>query len=143
MAHARLDAAAQREQPVPLDGGGPRRLRALIEGASASYRRRALERRRAAVAAALQRIVREARHPARRTPSSAVPIARREVLLAEPYLLQLIVRLRDGRPIDPGAVARVRAMLTDGCSPFYTSERHGALRAWAEEVRADLDDGLA
>jgi hypothetical protein len=152
---------------VTIPQARPSRWRDLIEGASALLRRRILERRlldgvdpasdplvarRAAQLAAprlrettartLERLVRDARDTGGPRISSAIRPSRREVLLAEPYLLQMIARLRDGRPIWPAGIARVRDMVADGCGPLYTGERHGALRDWAQEVLLDFDDGL-
>jgi hypothetical protein len=157
-------------QPLPVGTptAPPRRWHVLIEGASASVRRRALERRlvagedpasdpllarraaqlasprmREVTAASLRRLLDDTRHIGGRRLSSVIPASRREVLLAEPFLLRMIVRLRDGHPIWPAGIARIRDMLADGCSPLYTGERPGALREWAQEVLVEFDDGRA
>jgi hypothetical protein len=66
-----------------------------------------------------------------------------EVLLAEPFLIAIVERLRDGRPIWPVGIARVRATLTDGASLLYVQSAPGDLRRWAQRVLDELDDGFA
>ena len=157
-------------RPVPQVGLAGVRLgwwQSLIEGASVLMRRRTLERRliagvdpaadplmarraaqlssprlREVTARSIARLVADTRHIGGRRLSAIVPASRREVLLAEPYLLRMIERLRDGRPIWPGGIAQVREMFSDGASPLYTGERPGALREWAQEVLDAFDDGL-
>ena len=144
-----------------------RRRQRLVEGVRVILRRRTLERRltdgvdpasdplvarraaqlasprlRESTAHSLEGLVRDTRHIGGRRISSIVRPSRREILLAEPYLLRMIARLRDGRPIWPAGIARIRDMLYDGCSPLYTGERHGALREWAQEVLVELDHGV-
>jgi hypothetical protein len=141
-----------------------RRRQRLAEGTWVLMRRRTLERRlingvdpvtdplvarraaqlatprsRERTACSLEAVVRQTRHIGGVRISNIVPASRREVRLAKPYLLEMIARLRDGRPIWPGGVARIREMLADGCGPLFTGERHGALREWAQEVLVELD----
>jgi hypothetical protein len=74
--------------------------------------------------------------------SSAVPVSRTEVLLAEAPLLALVRRLRDGQPIWPVGVARIRDTLMDICSPLYLESTPGMLRVWAQATLDELNDGL-
>jgi hypothetical protein len=139
----------------------------VIEGVLARARSRGLERRliadddpardpllacraaqlarprvRAATAAGLERAIADVRRQGRPVLSSAVPVSRTEVLLAEPPLLALVRRLRDGQPIWPVGVARIRATLMDSCSPLYLESTPGVLRAWAQATLDELNDGL-
>lgn len=147
---------------VPASGGG--RWHDLLEGASVAVRRRALERRliagedpaadpllarraaqlagrrmRDASAETLERLLRETRRIGGRRLSSAIPASRHEVLLAEPFLIRMIARLRDDHPIWPSGIARIRDMIADGCGPLYTGEPAGAVREWAQAVLVDFE----
>jgi hypothetical protein len=153
---------------TPLPGVPRQAWRRLLEGAVARLRCRTLDRRLAAGADALcapllarraaqlarpglrqataqgiERALGDARHPYRRAFSSAVPVCRDEVLIAEPALVALVARLRDGRPIRPAGIARVRAALTDPSGPLYVGGTPGGLREWARSTLLELDDGLA
>src|SRR6476469_8149899 len=55
----------------------------------------------------------------RRGFSAAVPVDRRAVTAARPYLAQLIEVLRSSKEIAPQGVARARRLLTEGSSPLY------------------------
>ena len=105
-------------------------------------RERRLQRLRSTTAAGLERAIANAHRPPKATFSCIVPICREEVLMAEPFLLALVRRLRDGLPVWPAGVVHIRAVLVDGTSPLYLDARPGALRAWARVTLAELDDGL-
>jgi hypothetical protein len=114
-------------------------------GASLLLRERAqqlLERRqRAALAAGWERVLQDARSPRRPAFSSAIPIRRDAVLIAEPAILALEARLRDDAPVDTTAIARVRVMLTDGSSPVYRALEPDELRRRLLELLQLLDSG--
>jgi hypothetical protein len=114
-------------------------------GASLLLRERAqqlLERRqRAALAAGWERVLRDARSPRPPAFSSAIPIRRDAVLIAEPAILALEARLRDDAPVDATAIARVRVMLTDGSSPVYRPLEPDELRRRLLELLQLLDSG--
>ena len=97
---------------------------------------------RAAAAAGLERALADAQAPRRPVLSSAIPVSRHEVLLAEPALLALVRRLKDGRPIWPVGIARIRATLMDTCGPLYLDTSPGVLRVWAQSTLDELNDGL-
>ena len=108
----------------------------------ARTRSRRFDRLRNAAAAGLERAIADAHDSHRATFSCVVPVCRDEVLMAEPFLLALVRRLRDGLPVGPAAVAHIHAVLTDACSPLYLDTNPGALRAWARVTLAELDHGL-
>jgi hypothetical protein len=82
--------------------------------------------------------------------SAAVPVDRRAVIAARPYLAQLIEVLRSPREIAPQGVARARRLLTEGSSPLYAPSepsdlRHEAHLAlfWLEPAPQPVDAALA
>src|SRR4051812_48160253 len=94
-------------------------------------------RRRTVLASGLEHAIGDARRPPRRPAlTAAVPVAREEVLLAEPALRELADRLRAPGTAPKEPVDRVRAVLTDGESPLYLPIHPGALRDWALDVLA-------
>jgi hypothetical protein len=113
----------------------------VAEGVIARARSRRIERMRTAAATGLERAIADARRPGGARFSCVVPVCRDEVLMAEPFLLALIRRLRDGLPVRPVGVAHIHAVLTDGASPLYLDTHPGTLRAWARVTLAELDDG--
>ena len=144
-----------------------RRWPDLVEAASARIRWRSLEKRlaggadpvgdpllarraiqlasrrlRTGTAASVESSIDTAHRPERRWLSSAVPVCRREVLIAEKERAAIARRLRDGAPIAPAGIARVRAMLGEGGSLLYVGGKPGALRAWARDVLEALDEGV-
>jgi hypothetical protein len=121
-----------------IAGDDPARDPLLARRASQLARPRA----RAAVAAGLERAIADVRRRDRPALSCAVPVSRAEVLLAEPRLLALVRRLRDGQPIWPVGVARIRATLMDTYSPLYLETTPGVLRVWAQVTLDELNDGL-
>jgi hypothetical protein len=130
---------------VRLRAGHLDRRLAAGEPASASalLRERArqlLDRReRATLAAGWERVLRDARSARRPSFSSAIPVRRDAVLIAEPAILALEARLRDDAPIAPAALARARVMLTDGQSPVYRSVALDDLRRALLELLEGLD----
>jgi hypothetical protein len=130
---------------VRLRAGGLDRRLAAGEPASASalLRERArqlLERRqRARLAAGWRRVLEDARSASRPRFSSAIPVRRDAVLIAEPAILALEARLREDATVDPIAIARMRVMLTDGSSPVYRSLEPDELRCRLLELLGELE----
>jgi hypothetical protein len=60
--------------------------------------------------------------------SAAVPVDRRAVARARPYLAAIIELLRSPNDVAPHGVARASRMLTDVASPLYASDEPTALR---------------
>ena len=85
-----------------------------------------LQRLRTKTAAGLERAIADAHHNPKATFSCVVPVCRDEVLMAEPFLLALVRRLRDGLPVWPVGVDHVRAVLSDGAGPLYRDSNPGA-----------------
>jgi hypothetical protein len=100
-------------------------------------------RMRESIARTIERTLHDARHPVLDPFSSAVPPCRSQVLPAEPALLALVCRLRDGLPLWPVGIARVRLMLTDSRSPLYAGARQGDVGDWAHSVLDELGGGFA
>ncbi len=88
------------------------------------------ERRRLAriLAAGLGRA--RVRHPSGRAADAAI-------LAAAPHVDELLDRLRDGGPLRPRGVARLRLLLADQCGPMYRPGR-GSLTAALRGVLAAL-----
>lgn len=74
--------------------------------------------------------------------SAAVPVNRRAVQSARPYLAQLIETLRSPAPVAPQGVARARQLLTDAASPLYPPARPTDLRHAAGQALWELDPAL-
>lgn len=70
------------------------------------------------LARALERLVRDARQPARLI-RRQVPMRRAAIRDCAEDLEALIRRLRDGRPVEPRGIALTDRLLTDGASPLY------------------------
>jgi hypothetical protein len=115
---------------APASGGAMLRARA----------RQLLERReRATLVMGWQRVLEDARRGPRPVFSSAIPVRRDAVLIAEPTILAIQERLRGDAPVDPSAVARLRVLLTDGGGPLYHVFEADELRLRLLEVLADFD----
>jgi len=81
-------------------------------------RRLTSARHRSDLAVDFDRALRSAQK--RSTPfTAAVPLRRREVLAARPWLLQLAERLRSDDPVRAQGVLLAERLLTDGNGPFY------------------------
>jgi hypothetical protein len=74
--------------------------------------------------------------------SAAVPINRRAVATARPYLTQLIETLRSPSPVAPQGVARALRLLTDAASPLYAPVEPADLRHAAGQALWELDPAL-
>lgn len=74
--------------------------------------------------------------------SAAIPVNRRAVRSARPYLAQLIETLRSPAPVAPQGVARARQLLTDAASPLYPPARPADLRHAAGQALWELDPAL-
>ena len=74
--------------------------------------------------------------------SAAVPVNRRAVQSARPYLAQLIEALRSPAPVAPQGVARARQLLTDSASPLYPPAQPADLRHAAGQALWELDPAL-
>jgi hypothetical protein len=94
-------------------------------------------KRRDRLAAALERLVEQARDT-RPGLTSAIPMAREEVLGAGIQLLDLACRLRSDAPVDPQGVLLIGRLLSDGASPVFLPPEPGALRGVARELNAAL-----
>jgi hypothetical protein len=93
-------------------------------------------RERLRVASGLERALTD---DGRRGVSAAVPVDRRAVDQARPYLAQLADALRSPRPVAPDGVARARRLLTDVHSPLYASGEPAQLRDAAGRALRELD----
>ena len=74
--------------------------------------------------------------------SAAVPVNRRAVQSARPYLAQLIEALRSPAPVAPQGVARAQRLLTDAASPLYPPAQPADLRHAAGQALWELDPAL-
>lgn len=100
-------------------------------------RRVTCRKRRDRLAGALERLVEQARD-FKPGITSAVPMARDEVLGASIQLLDLACRLRSDAPVDPQGVLLIQRLLCDGASPVFLPPEPGALRGVARELSAAL-----
>ena len=74
--------------------------------------------------------------------SAAVPIDRRAIETARPYLAQLVEALRSPAPVAPSGVARALRLLTDARSPLYAPAEPADLRHAAGQALWELDPVL-
>ena len=74
--------------------------------------------------------------------SAAVPIDRRAIETARPYLAQLVEALRSPAPVAPNGVARALRLLTDARSPLYAPAEPADLRHAAGQALWELDPVL-
>jgi hypothetical protein len=58
-------------------------------------------------------------HSGVRTPHPRIPIHRHNIAAVETLIETIASRLRSRRPVDVRGMARLRAVLSDGCGPFY------------------------
>ena len=96
-------------------------------------------RTRNRVASGLERALTDDRRPGL---SAAVPVNRRAVQSARPYLVQLIEALRSPAPVAPQGVARALRLLTDAGSPLYPPAQPADLRHAAGQALWELDPAL-
>jgi len=96
-------------------------------------------RTRTRVASCLERAMADDGRPGL---SAAVPINRRAVQSARPYLVQLIETLRSPAPVAPQGVARARQLLTNAASPLYPPAQPADLRHAAGQALWELDPAL-
>jgi len=81
------------------------------------------------LAVALRSLLRDARTPNRAPIHTRAPLARAQVVEAEPELARLASRLQAVGPVEPRGVAQVRILLTDGTGPLYAGAPRQDLRA--------------
>jgi hypothetical protein len=97
-------------------------------------------RQRRALAAGLERMVEHAERPA--SPcriTTVIPPCREQVREALPLISAITSRLRDGAPLDPRGVARLKAVITNGAGPCYTRSHVDALNDALVPVSQWLD----
>jgi hypothetical protein len=97
-------------------------------------------RTRRRLACGLERVVLEIERPPRGL-TAAVPVQRREVLVARDDLLLLAAALRGEDHPAPRGVAGVSLLLADGCGPVYAPSPPGALRRAVRRIAAALGAG--
>lgn len=98
------------------------------------------DRRRRALARALERLVEQSDRPQGRSMASAVIApCRRQVRAALPEILDVSARLRGGGPVDPRGVVRLRDLLCDGGGPCYAWMHPDALTIELREVSRWLE----
>ncbi|MGA2320977.1 MAG: hypothetical protein ABSG95_09585 [Solirubrobacteraceae bacterium] len=93
---------------------------------------------RGQLARSLREVVAQAENPRAGVLSSTVPVVRRVVVAWREALLGLAERLEQAGPINPGGVARVLDLLSDGTGPLYNP----APRRSIEEAIWWVADGL-
>ncbi len=111
----------------PDTGEGRKRAKRLVS-----------RRHRAHSAKALRELVTES---TRRSPSllnANLPIQARAVWENAELILALAEELEDSPAVDPRGVILTDRLLTDGASPAYAPEDHGALARAVERARAAL-----
>jgi hypothetical protein len=96
-------------------------------------------RMRSALATGIERAVGSA-HADSAGLSSQAPVDCQAVLAAEPELLALAARLRDGLPVSAAGVAEVRALLSDPLGPVFSGG--GALQRRAVAALQALGHGV-
>jgi hypothetical protein len=119
--------------------------RALAAGADPSSsaelglqaRRLTAERPRREMIAGLERALREARTPPVGLTARA-PYNRRAILDAEPFLGNLVARLREADEPRAAGAAQVELLLIDGCGPLYAASAPGALASAAFRAAQSL-----
>jgi hypothetical protein len=97
-------------------------------------------RTRRRLACRLERVAIESERPARGF-TAAVPIQRREVIVARDDLLLLAAALRGEAHPDPRGVAGASLLLSDGCGPVFAPCPPGALRRTVRRIDAALRAG--
>jgi hypothetical protein len=94
-------------------------------------------KRRERLASALESLCEHAQRPS--SPTSVVPLPRREITEAGASLLALAQRLRDPAPIYAGGAAMISVLLRDGTGPAYTAGAGPELRRGLRAAAAALD----
>jgi hypothetical protein len=94
-------------------------------------------KRRERLASALESLCEDAQRPS--SPTSIVPLPRREITEAGASLLTLAQRLRDPAPIYAGGAAMISVLLRDGTGPAYTAGAGPELRRGLRAAAAALD----
>ena len=85
----------------------------------------------------LDRVLREAAQPSRAL-TSQVPLQRKAILAARPFLVSLLDALREVEHPRPAGLARVELLLTDGAGPIYAPSYPGTLASLAFRARQAL-----
>jgi hypothetical protein len=93
-------------------------------------------KRRERLASALESLC---EHGQRASSTSIVPLPRREITEAGAWLLGLVQRLRDPRPIYAGGAAMISVLLRGGTGPAYTAGAGRELRRRLRAAAAALD----
>jgi hypothetical protein len=94
-------------------------------------------KRRERLASALESLCEDAQRPS--SPTSIVPLPRREITEAGASLLTLAQRLRDPAPIYAGGAAMISVLLRDGTGPAYRAGAGPELRRGLRAAAAALD----
>ena len=97
------------------------------------------DRHRRAIARSLERLVEAAEQPGGPLKGSVVAPCREQVRAALPLILTIASRLRDPAPVDARAIARLRALLSDGTGPCYSRADPDALSVALETIAQWLD----
>jgi hypothetical protein len=120
-------------------------IRRLAEGADPSAspdlalcaRQLSGRRERLACVDGIERVMREASSPSRGLTAQA-PLQRDAIRVAQPFLINLLERLREVEQPGPQGVAQVQLLLTDGCGPLYSPSEPGTLASRAYRAAAAL-----
>jgi hypothetical protein len=94
-------------------------------------------RMRRRLACGLERVAIEGERPAGGL-TAAVPVQRREVIVARDDLLLLAAALRGEAHPDPRGVAGASLLLSDGCGPVFAPSAPGALRRAVRRIAAAM-----
>jgi hypothetical protein len=97
------------------------------------------DRNRRALIHALERLVKDAEHPAWQWGTAAVAPCREQVREALEVIRAITSRLRAVAPVDPGAMAALTVLLSDGAGPCYIPMHPGALKTAIEPIADCLD----
>ena len=92
---------------------------------------------RRSLATGLRRVLADAERPPRYL-SAAIPVERRAVLRSRQVIERIVAVLDADDPVGVEGVAQIRALLTDGSSPFYLERREGDLERTLERAARAL-----
>jgi hypothetical protein len=97
------------------------------------------DRRRRALARALERLVKHSERASAPFRGAAIQPCREQVRRALPLILAIASSLRSGRPIDARGVAQLLELLTDGTGPCYAYVGPDALATELQSVSDRLE----